>query len=270
MGSLAPRAPGSGAALTATVRRTWRTGAIAELFFLIPSRVFLPQAHGTGRMLYNAQTGVYVLWYFVFPTGTPRYSAYVVAIASSPTGPFSILTGPDFGESGDLALYLDQDGQGYIAFDAAMRRSARISRLTADFLNLTGPTTIALPAGEGKFYEGESMVRYKGKYLIDCSSVDGLNPTDTTYAVADSPMGPYTAKGLMSEQKTWKSQISAFFYLEESDRLTAMCEQWLTGPDGKRAPAELSCQLWLPVNFEPATGTARMQHVNRWNPWERE
>lgn len=47
----------------------------------------------------------------------------------------------------------------------------------------------------------------------------------------------------------------------------ALNEQWLIGPDGKRVPAELSCQLWLPVAFDPDTGIVQMQHVKQWDPW---
>jgi hypothetical protein len=96
----------------------------------------------------------------------------------------------------------------------------------------------------------------------------GLDPSDTTYAIADAPLGPYTEKGLMSENKTWSSQISAFVYLAETDRLFAMNEQWLLGPDGKRAPAEQSTQLWLPVAFDPATGVAKMEYTEAWDPWD--
>ncbi|RPJ19309.1 MAG: hypothetical protein EHM35_20815 [Planctomycetaceae bacterium] len=219
------------------------------------------------RVLYNAQTGKYVLWFFMFPTGTPRASTLVVATADAPTGPFTVQTGPNFGESGDLALLQDPEGQGYIAYDDQMRRSIRVSRLTPDFQKITTATTIALQAGGGKSYEGASLIRYRGKYIVAGSGVEGLKPTDTTYAVADSPLGPYTYKGLMSQQKTWRSQISSFFYLSESDQLIALCEQWLIGPDGKRVPAELSSQLWLPVTFDPDTGIAQMQHVEQWDPW---
>ena len=112
------------------------------------------------------------------------------------------------------------------------------------------------------------MVRRKGNYIVAGSGVAGLKPTDTAYAVADSPLGPYTYKGLMSQQNTWNSQISSFFYLAESDQLIALCEQWLIGPDGNTVPAELSCQLWLPVSFDPGTGVAQMHHVTQWDPWK--
>ncbi len=29
-----------------------------------------------------------------------------------------------------------------------------------------------------------------------------------------------------------------------------------------------SCQLWLPVSFDPTTEVAKMLHVEAWNPWQ--
>ncbi len=39
---------------------------------------------------------------------------------------------------------------------------------------------------------------------------------------------------------------------------------------GERVPIDESCQLWLPVSFDPATGAAKMLHLDQWNPWEKE
>jgi hypothetical protein len=217
------------------------------------------------RVLFNAPTGKYVLWFFMFPDGTADTFTAVVATSGSPTGPFTVQTGPGFHVSGDLALLQDQDGQGYIAYDNIQNRQILVSRLTGDFRNLTGSAIPGLP--DGAEHEGTSLARYKGKYIVAGSGVAGLSPTDTSYAVADSIMGPYTPMGLMSEQNTWSSQISSFVYVAESDRLFAMCEQWLIGPNGEQVPAEESCQLWLPVTFDPATGVAMMEHVDRWDPW---
>ena len=86
--------------------------------------------------------------------------------------------------------------------------------------------------------------------------------------MADAPLGPYREMGLMSEQRTWNSQISNFVYIAESDKVFAMCDQWLRGPKGERVPIDESCQLWLPVSFDPASGAAKMQHVDEWNPWK--
>lgn len=218
------------------------------------------------RVLFNAATGKYVLWFFMFPDGTQSTFTMVAATAAAPTGPFTVLTGAGFHNTGDLTPFLDEDGKAYLCYEEG--RKILVSGLTGDFLNLAGPVTTALK--DGGQHEGSSMALYKGRYLVAGSLVAGLDPSDTYYAVADAPLGPYEYKGLMSEQKTWNSQISAFVHIAESDRLMAMCEQWLIGPDGKRAPAEESCQLWLPVSFDPKTGVARLDHVAQWDPWARE
>jgi len=31
-------------------------------------------------------------------------------------------------------------------------------------------------------------------------------------------------------------------------------------------PIDESCQLWLPLSFDPATGVAKMLHVDEWAP----
>ena len=111
------------------------------------------------------------------------------------------------------------------------------------------------------------MAKYKGKYVVAGSGVQGWNPTETSYAVADSPMGPYTLMGTMSEQRTWKGQISNFLYVAESDILIAMCDQWFRGPEGERVSIEESLQLWLPVQFDPQTGEARMKKSEQWFPF---
>jgi len=220
------------------------------------------------RVLFNKKTSTYVLWFFCLgiPNGKP-WVKDVVAVSNRPSGPFTILgdrkTGVD--ASGDLALFEDVDGQGYLA-NGDWGRNGFIQRLTADFRDTTGAPVKVLPAGGHHSYEGLSMARYKGKYLYAGSGVAGLDPSDTTYAVADAPMGPYTVKGLMSEQKTWSSQISSFCHIPETDTLFALCEQWLTGPDGQKVTAEASTQLWLPVSFDPVTGIARMQYTRQWAP----
>ncbi len=72
----------------------------------------------------------------------------------------------------------------------------------------------------------------------------------------------------MSEQRTWSGQISNFVYIAESDKVFAMCDQWFVGPKGQRVPIDASCQLWLPVAFNPMTEVAKMMHVDHWEPWK--
>jgi hypothetical protein len=71
--------------------------------------------------------------------------------------------------------------------------------------------------------------------------------------------------GMMSENRTWNSQISNFVYIAESDKVLAMCDQWFRGPKGERVPIDESCQLWLPLSFDQATGVVKMLYVDEWS-----
>ena len=68
----------------------------------------------------------------------------------------------------------------------------------------------------------------------------------------------------MSEQRSLGSQITSLFYVQESETLVAMCDQWLT-PD--RGELNKLRYLWLPVEVDAAAGTGQMVYRDRWNPW---
>ncbi len=220
------------------------------------------------RVLFNKKTSKYVLWFFCLgiPNGQP-WVKDVVATSDRPEGPFTISGDRKMNiePSGDLALLQDEDGCGYMA-NGDWKRNGLIFRLADDFQNVIGDPIKALPAVENRQYEGLSMARFKGKYIVAGSAVAGLEATETSYAVADAPMGPYVVKGLMSEHKTWRSQISSFCVIPETDTLFALCEQWLIGPGGEAVTAEESTQLWLPVRFDEKSGEGKMVEVKEWDP----
>jgi hypothetical protein len=235
-------------------------------------------AQGTSHrpnVLYCDKTGKYVLWFFCIGVAEPEYPAAMLAVAVSdkPTGPFTFLgqrnTAEEHGWGQDLGLFKAQDGKGYVVYDDG-HRNIRIDLLADDFLSTSGKTTIALKTdGKTKMHEGAALIRYKGKYIAAGSGVEGWNPTDTSYAVADAPLGPYREMGLMSEKRTWNSQISNFVYIAESDTVFAMCDRWFRSPEGQRVSIDESSQLWLPLAFDPATRTATMRRVEQWNPWQK-
>jgi hypothetical protein len=222
------------------------------------------------------KTEKFVMWFFCFGIVEPAYPAAMlaVAVAEKPTGPFLFVgqrdTSEEHGWGQDLGLFQDSDGQGYLVYDDG-HRNLRVDLLADDYLSSSKRTCIALKAGAGadKQYEGSAMVRYKGKYIVAGSGVQGWNPTETTYAVADAPLGPYREMGLMSEQKTWNSQISNFVYVPASDVVFAMCDQWFRGPTGQRVSIDESCQLWMPVSFDPQTRVAKMHLRSEWEPLAR-
>lgn len=225
------------------------------------------------NVLFNEKTGKYVMWFFCTGMAERTYPSPMlnVAVADKAAGPFTYVgqrnTGEEHGWGQDLGLFKDADGKGYLVYDDG-NRNIRVDLLADDFQSVSGETVIAIHSdlAKGKRHEGAALIRYKGKYIAAGSGVDGWKTTETTYAVADKPLGPYKEMGFMSEEKTWNSQISNFFYLPETDKVLAICDQWFFGPKGERVEIDKSSQLWLPVTFDPASGVAKMQPLDEWNP----
>jgi beta-xylosidase len=216
------------------------------------------------HVIYNDKTGKYVMWFFHFTDKYPDVFA-TVAVADKPTGPFEILgqrktAAPD-GYAQDLNVFKDDNGKAYLLYDDG-RRNIRVDLLSDDYLSSTGKTTIALTPR----HEAPAMIKYKGKYIVAGSGVEGWKGTETHYAVADSPLGPYVEKRRMGEHRTWDSQITDFVYVGESDLVFAMCDSWW---NADKTDLNKSRYLWLPVIFEPATDTAKMLYNENWKPFQK-
>lgn len=216
------------------------------------------------HVIYNMKTKKYVMWFFYFKDVYPDIMASV-AVSDTPVGPFKFVgtfesgspaikaakielaeqrTEGPAGCSQDLNVFVDSDQTAYLVYDDGIR-NIRVDKLSDDYLSSTKETVIALP-NEIR-HEAPAMVKFKGKYIVAGSGVFGWGPSPTHYAVADSPMGPYSAQKLLTPQSnlnTWNSQITSFVYVPTSDKLFAMCNQWFL-PDYK--DINKSRYLWLEV-----------------------
>ena len=216
------------------------------------------------HVIFNEETGKYLMWFFYFRDTYPDIMA-TVAVSDNPEGPFSYVGEVETGSpeitgatavieeqrseapagcSQDLNIFVDEDVSAYLVYDDGVR-NIRVDKLSDDYLSSTGHTVIALPPS----HEAPAMARYKGKYIVAGSGVMGWAPTPTHYAVADHPMGPYSQKKSLIPRihlDTWNSQITSFIYIQESDRLIAMCDQWWI-PDVH--DINKSRYLWLEVIY---------------------
>ncbi len=215
---------------------------------------------GRPHVLYNAKSRNYVLWHFWhlnYP-GSPLN----VAVSDHPAGPYKSLGPRELGSHDgfgyDFGLFQDDDGKAYIAY-CADDYHIRIDSLSADYTQSMKDGVIALKP----LHEAPAMVKYRGKYIVAASGVNGWAPTETTYVVASKPLGPYGEPKQMSDQKTWGSQITQFVLFPETDTLMAMCDQWWI-PD--KTDLNKSRYLWIPVNFDPASSMARMEYRQAWTP----
>jgi beta-galactosidase len=213
------------------------------------------------HVIYNERTKKYVMWFFYIL----HYPGVILMVATSdtPTGPFELLgpreTGGPFGFGQDMNLFKDDDGTAYLVYDDG-NRDLRVDKLTDDYLASTKQSIVAVP----RAHEAPAMIKHMGKYIVAGSGVRGWAATDTHYAVASSPMGPYGPKKRMSEEKTWGSQITDFVFVRESGRLFAMCDSWWN-PD--KEDLDRSRYLWFPVEFDPSTEMARMVPDMEWAPF---
>jgi len=237
------------------------------------------------HVLYNNKTKKYVMWFFHFRDKYPDILG-TVAVSDSPTGPFKIVgtqktgspeiknaqsfyaeqktTGPA-GCSQDLNVFQDEDGSAYLVYDDGTR-NIRIDKLNDDYLSTQKQGIIVLPSGNER-HESPAMAKYKDKYIVAAGCVNGWGGSPTYYSVANNPMGPYSKKKLLApfpNLNTWNSQLTNLLYIEETDVLVAMGDQWWI-PDNQ--DINKSRYLWLPVFFDEKTEEFQLKYKDSWKPF---
>jgi hypothetical protein len=177
-----------------------------------------PKLYFRPSVVYNEKTRKYVLWY-------NADMKMGVAIADSPEGPFSEVNSDvdmrhghkhtgDIGETGDLSLFVDNDGTAYItyayddihSFNAgpydktwSIRREPiahhqiTVEQLTEDYLSSTGRGAAPV-AGN---VEAPALFRRGDLYYLLFDNTCGFCSAGTGVRVytALHPLGPFTYKG---------------------------------------------------------------------------
>lgn len=144
------------------------------------------------KVLRNPATGQYVMW-FHSDRSTYAVARSGVAIADNPAGPFTFLDNERAlpHESRDPTLFQDDDGTAYHLFTSDNNSLLRVARLTPDYLRHDGAYAIAFTEAR----EAPVMFKHAGRYYIIASAATGWEPNAAAYAVADDPLGPWTAQG---------------------------------------------------------------------------
>ena len=135
-------------------------------------------------------------YYFYFPysQGNNRNTDRVgVAVGDSPTGPFKCQPEPlvvGYPEAFDPCSFVDDDGTAYLIVG---QRHLCIAKLKESMVQLA--EELKTIEGATNFFEGVWMHKYNGKYYLSYST-----GRDISYAMADSPYGPFTFKGKILEE----------------------------------------------------------------------
>ncbi|WP_083639016.1 glycoside hydrolase family 43 protein [Algoriphagus marinus] len=148
----------------------------------------------------------------------------------------------------DMTLFVDDDGKAYHFYSSENNQTLHVAELTEDYQDFTGRYTRVL---EGQQNEAPTIFKRDGKYYMFSSGLTGWKPNPGKSAVADHPMGPWTALGNMSvgteeEMKTtfWSQSTYVIPVIGQKDAFIYVGDRWTPeNPiDGK--------YIFLPVEFE--------------------
>ena len=143
-------------------------------------------------------------YYFYFPStpkGEGRRGFNIgVATADNPEGPFTPEAEPIKGISGiDPCVLVDTDGEAYIYWSG---RGMSVAKLKPNMKELASEPIQVQGLPEG-FKEGPYVFKRNGKYYFTFPWVQDKTE-NLAYAMGDSPMGPFTFKGIiMHESCRW-------------------------------------------------------------------
>lgn len=230
------------------------------------------------KMLYNENTKQYVIWFHAdgtspYETGSGSNYAKAkagVAVADNPAGPYklvgSYMLASDYSNHGfdsvgghvrDMNVFKDDDGKAYVMYSSEGNAVMYIARLNDSYTGLAKPADqmvlgedFAISSTDSR--EAPAMFKYQGKYYLITSGCTGWAPNQARYAVADSPLGPWTNKGDPcvgdSNHTTFQTQSTCVIPVDaENGKFIYMGDRWLNPDSG--GDLSDSRYVWLPIEF---------------------
>ncbi|MCL7764525.1 family 43 glycosylhydrolase [Polaribacter sp. Z014] len=156
--------------------------------------------------------GKYYL-YYCSPKGTTKTKETGVAISDFPNGPFKNGKRIEGVNAIDPAVFIDDDGQGYLYWGQG---NPKVAQLKSNLLEID-KSTIVKPLdslGNKYFHEGSSIRKIGEKYyFVFADESRRGKPTCLGYAISDAPTGPFTYKGVIidnygSDPSVWNNHGS--------------------------------------------------------------
>jgi len=183
------------------------------------------------------KNGTYYYYYPGVPKDKSSFRRIGVATSKKPTGPFEQVNHYIKGIQGiDPGLFVDDDGQAYLYYGGGTGKGAlKAVQLKENMVEIKGkPVDV-----EGIIYEGyrEAPFLFKrnGVYYFTYARV-GKNNYQIEYATADTPMGPFTYRGIAMENIAngtnhhsfveYKGQWYLFYHdwsISNNNRLRSIC-----------------------------------------------
>lgn len=213
------------------------------------------------KVLYNEQTGKYVMWFHLELKGQGyRAARAAVAVADRVTGPYRFLDSfrPNGHMSRDMTLFQDDDGAAYHIYASRDNYDLRIARLSDDYLTPTPRDSMVF----SEHREAPAIFKRNGIYYLITSGCTGWSPNAARLHTANSIWGPWTRRGNPMQgagaDSTFGAQSTFVLPVQgRQDAFIFMADWW--------NPRNLqdSRYVWLPVQFE--SGLPVIRWVDHWN-----
>lgn len=150
--------------------------------------------------------------YYLYVCGCHKEEG--VAVADSPAGPFSVAEKIEIadGDGIDPSIFVDNDGQAYLFWGQFSLRGAKLENDMKTIIP-ESLTHDLLTEWEHGFHEGSSIRRRGDKYYMVYTDISRGKATCMSYAIADSPLGPYKKGGVIIDNiycdpETWNNHGS--------------------------------------------------------------
>ncbi|MFI2563820.1 family 43 glycosylhydrolase [Paenarthrobacter sp. NPDC018779] len=259
----------------------------------VPSGDRLPPILERPKVIYNKATNKWVMW--VHADGpTDQYNVQYakanagVAISDSPFGPFRYIDSyrlhkaasgdpTNFapnnpGMARDMNLFVDDDGTGYIIYSSEENKTMFISKLNADYTNLSASPDTAVEGVDFRrafvnvSRESPAIFKYQGRYFIITSGTTGWSPNPSEYGTSTSILGEWTQlPNPFSSDVAWNSnnsQPSSVIPVDAANgKFIYMGDRWNGGSDQALATAPM---VWLPIQMGEGGKTISILSPSEW------
>lgn len=205
------------------------------------------------KLLYNSQTGKYVMW--MHKENGVDYSEGRVAVATATNieGPYTYHGSfrPLGYESRDMTVFND-NGTAYLFSSTkgtAANSDMNIFRLTEDF---TGVDELIQTIWKGQYREAPAVFKRGATYFMITSGATGWNPNQAKYATASSIEGTWSNPVNFGDSTTYGSQSAYVIPIEGSNTTSYlyMGDRWA---GAWSEPVNHSRYVWLPLSFPTST-----------------
>lgn len=223
----------------------FKTDAVSPFDALRPSGVM-----ERPRVLFNAKTGKYVLWFHA-DDARYRLAGVGVAISDFPTGPFELVDmfKPCGQDSRDFTLFEGHGGKGYLICSSEGNKTLHVVPLTEDYQGVSGGYARVFPEQER---EAPCAFAAHGQFYLLTSGCTGWRPNPALFGCAPDLIGPWKLvdNPCMGERarSTYDGQATCVF--EAGDRLFALIDHWHPDDLGSSAYSILPISF-LPIKHDP-------------------